>query len=227
MRKTLFLLALGCALIGCGGSSGGGVGALVTTMAQVRKGWTKTYHAIGFFTPTMGKQTLASGTLTIKVTDRTGTQFTETRDFAVTIGTSTTTYGEVYVFDQAADGSITQVSVTRGAGPTLTVQSTAFALPGTWSATTTATGTTTYTDTTTADESLAVSGSTTVQTPVGTLDTWTASYQSSYQGNTLLDLTEYYEPAIAGFAYASGSYAVSDGVFNGTFSLQSTNIPLP
>ncbi|HVT12301.1 MAG TPA: hypothetical protein VHE55_08535 [Fimbriimonadaceae bacterium] len=227
MRKALILLALGCALVGCGGSSGGGVGALVPTMAQVRQGWTKTYHLVGFFTPNGGKQGLVSGTLTIKVTDRTNNLFTETHTFSITSAGVTNTYVDTYVYDQEADGSITQVSVTRESNPTLTVQTTDFAFPGAWTSTTTASGTTTYTDMTTASESLAVSGSTTVLTPVGTLDTWTTSYQSSYQGNTLYDLTEYYEPAIAGFAYASGTYVVSDGSFNGTFSLESTNIPLP
>jgi len=226
MRRALLLTALGCCLAGCGGNSGG-VGALTTQEAQVRQGWEKTYNVIGFFTPNGGAATVCNGTLTDKCTNRTGTQITSTRTLQLTVNGTTNTYLTTLVSNQAADGSITLLNVTVGANPTLTVQSTTFTVPGTWSTTTTATGTTTFTDSSVATESLVVSGSTQIQTQVGAIDAWTTAYQHTYQGNLDMNLTEYYVPGIAGYAYATGTLVLSDGTFTGTFDLQQTNAPLP
>jgi len=200
---------------------------LTTVEGQIRRGWERTYNVVGFFTPNGGSQTLCSGTLTEACTDRTGTQITTTRTLKLTVTGTTTTYLTTLVSNQAADGSITLVNITVGNNPTLIVQTTNFAVPGTWSATTSVSGTTTYTDTSTSTDSLVVSGSTQIASQVGSFDAWTTQYQHSYQGSMDINLTEYYVPAIAGYAYATGTLVLSDGSFTGTFDLEQTNIPLP
>ena len=226
MRRALVVVSLGCVLSGCGGGSGG-VGALTTTEGQIRKGWERTYSVSGFFTPNGGSQQLCHGTMVETCTDRTGTQVTTTRSLQLTVNGVTNTYLTTYVSNQAADGTITLVSETDGNNPTLTVQSTTFSIPGTWTTTTSVSGTTTFTDSSTSTESLVVSGNTQIASQVGSFNTWTTQYQHSYQGNQDINLTEYYVPSIAGYAYATGSLVLSDGTFSGTLDLQQTDIALP
>ncbi len=227
MRRGLLLLALGSTLAGCGGHNSIGAGTQTTIEAQIQKGWERTYNVEGFFTPTAGAATVSQGTLVETCTNRVGTQITVTEALQLVVGGVAHNYLTTNISTQAANGSITLVSTTVGANPTLTVQSTTFAIPGTWGSTTNVSGTTTYTDSSSSTDSIVVSGTTQIRTPVGSFDTWTTAYQHAYQGTTDMNLTEFYVPGIAGFAYASGTLLLNDGSFTGTLSLHETNIPIP